>query len=533
MLKGGLKTIICLIGLLVGCQWAGCTAPEKVKERLDQQAYEMIDSKWEPSFGTKANYRISDVPPSPNDLPVDQPIPTTLGTLTIAQAVALATGHNRQYQARREALYAKALDLRLTRHQFERRYLGLINGTYRGDRNDQILSTEAAVGFNQLLADGTQVGASLTAAWADVVSGNLRGGIASILGLTLTKPLLRGSDRQVVLEQLTQAERDLLYEVRSFNQFRKAFVVDVISDYYRILVVLDHIANAGDYQERLKKLLELAVPLAEAGRIGTYEVDRIRQEIIKVEDEIVNAKGEYQRMLDEFKLKMGIPATTRFELDPRELAALKASGLPCPQVQEQEVLDTALARRLDLANEADRLLDAQRKVAVAKDQLKADLNVVGWANASTNSRMNRRTLTVLDNEFSVGLEADLPLDRVSQENQYRLALIAVNQQRRQYQEAVDTVSSQVRQSFRRLTESAQRYRIAQQGLDLARQRLDNTMLLLKHGKTNTRRVLDALQDFYDAQDKGTQALAEYAISTLQFYHDTGILQVRPDGMWQL
>ncbi|MDH7599949.1 MAG: TolC family protein [Sedimentisphaerales bacterium] len=533
MCRAGLDQIICIALCLAAFQAGGCVSAERVKERVDQQAYQMIDQKWQPSFGTKANYRISDVTPSPNDVPVDQPIPPALGTLTIAQAVALATGHNPEYQIRREALYAKALELRLTRHQFERRYLGLISGTYRGDRNDQILSTEAATGFNQLLADGTQVGATLTAAWADVVSGNLRGGLAAILGLAVTKPLLRGSDRQVVLEGLTQAERDLLYEVRSFNHFRKGFVVDVISDYYRILVILDHIENAKDYQETLKELLDLAVPLAQAGRIGTFEVDRIKQEIISIEDQIVRSRGQYQQMLDEFKLKLGIPTTTRFDLDPRELSALRQSTLPCPQVQEQEVLDTALARRLDLANEADRVLDAQRKVLVARDRLKADLNIVGWTNASTNMNINRRTLTILDNEFSVGLEADLPLDRVAEENQYRLALIAVNQQKRTYQQTVDTVCAQVRQSFRKLMESAQRYQLARQGVDLARQRFDSTMLLLRHNRTNTRRVLDALQDLYDAKDKGTAALADYAISTLRFYHDTGILQVRPDGMWQL
>lgn len=521
-----------ILGLVV-CQLSGCSSPEKVKDRLDRQVYDMIDSKWQPQFGTKANYRVSDVLASPNDVPVDQPIPQLLGRLTIPQAVALATGHNRAYQTRREALYARALDLRLTRHQFERRYLGLISGTYRGDRNDQVISTEAAVGFNQLLADGTQIGVTLTAAWADVVRGNLRGGLAAILGMNVVKPLLRGRDRQVVLESLTQAERDLLYEVRSFNQFRKDFVVEIISSYYTILVSYDNIQTARQYHKALTDLLQIAQPLAQAGRIALYEIDRIKQQILQAEERIVTAQTDYHRMLDEFKLKLGVATTTQFELDPTQLEALKASGLPCPQVQEDQVLQTALALRLDLANQADKVLDAQRKVLVAKDRLKADLNVVAWANPSTNSRINRRTLAMTDNEFSVGLEADLPFDRVAEENEYRLAVLAVNQQKRQYDLAVDTICAQVRQSFRKLRDSAERYHLLRQSVELARQRVDGTTLLLRHGKTNTRRVLDAIDDLYDAGNQCTQALVDYAIATLEFYRDTGVLQVRPDGMWEL
>jgi len=44
--------------------------------------------------------------------------------------------------------------------------------------------------------------------------------MTSILSATVTQPLLRGSDRKVVLENLTQAERDTLYQVRFFNRFR-------------------------------------------------------------------------------------------------------------------------------------------------------------------------------------------------------------------------------------------------------------------------------------------------------------------------
>src|SRR5262249_42847278 len=45
--------------------------------------------------------------------------------------------------------------------------------------------------------------------------------------LDLIQPLLRGGGRAVTLEPLTQAERDLLAQIRSYARFRKEFYVSI------------------------------------------------------------------------------------------------------------------------------------------------------------------------------------------------------------------------------------------------------------------------------------------------------------------
>jgi hypothetical protein len=37
---------------------------------------------------------------------------------------------------------------------------------------------------------------------------------------------------------------------------------------------------------------------------------------------------------------------------------------------------------------------------------------------------------------------------------------------------------------------------------------------------------------FEAQNAATQTLVDYTIATLNFYRDTGVLHVRPDGMWE-
>ena len=103
---------------------------------------------------------------------------------------------------------------------------------------------------------------------------------------------------------------------------------------------------------------------------------------------------------------------------------------------------------------------------------------------------------------------------------------------RAFEEAVDIVVLQVRQAYRDLTEAAEHYRVQLDSLKLAQKRFNNTLLLMQYGRASSRRVLNAQQDLFDAQNAATEALTNHAIAMLSFYRDTGVLQVKPDGMWK-
>jgi len=509
---------------------AGCTQ-HNYKKEADEKVYNIIDQKWREDFGTKANYKISDTAPSLSDIQIEKAIPAS-GVLTLSQAVALATAHNREYHTRKEELYVKALDLRLTRHEFERQFLGGAGGGYAADRNDEVLGIEGNYGFNQLLADGTRISTKLAVAWIDVLTGNMRGGLASILSATVTQPLLRGRNRRVVLENLSQAERDTLYEVRSFNRFRKTFVVSVISQYYGVLQRLDKVENAWRNHNTLGQVYERVEKLANAGRVPQFELDRARQDKLQAMDTCIQAEKEYKQALDEFKITLSLPTTAEFQLDDSELEALRAVERLEPEFAEAEVIETALLRRLDLANNVDAVIDAQRKVFVAADSLRAELNLVGSAEAISARRADRNTIRPLREEYGLGFELDLPLDRVPEQHIYRKALITLNQRQREYDQAADIIRLQVRQAHRDLTEAAERYRVQLESLKLAEERFKKTYLLLQYGRASSRRVLAAQGDLFEAQNEATQALVNYANATLNFYSNTGVLQVRPDGMWE-
>lgn len=520
--------IIC--GLVCLFNLAGCTQ-HNYKKEADEKVYNIIDQKWRIDYGTKANYKISDTTPSPSDIQVEKAVPAS-GVLSLSQAVALATAHNREYQTKKEDLYIKALDLSLTRHEFEKRFFRVVDGGYAADRNDEVLGIEANYGFNQLLASGTRITAKVATAWANVLSGNLRSGLTSLLSVTLIQPLLRGSDRRVVLENLTQAERDTLYEIRSFNRYRKKFVVSVISQYYIVLQKLDAVNNARTNYNTLNRVFGRIEKLANAGRIPQFELDRAQQDKLKAFDISLQAEREYKQALDELKITLSLPTTAELQLDENELEALRASEMAKPDFSEAEVIEAALLRRLDMANNADEVIDAQRKVFVAADALRAELNIIGSADVASSSRADLNTLGSLREEYGLGFELDLPVDRVPEQHVYRKALITLNQRQREYDLAADIIRLEVRKAYRNLDEAAERHKIQLEALELAQKRFNKTYLLLQYGRASSRRVLSAQEDLFDAQNAATQTLVDYTIATLNFYRDTGVLYVRPDGMWE-
>ncbi|HJT75627.1 MAG TPA: hypothetical protein VJ739_00335, partial [Gemmataceae bacterium] len=155
--------------------------------------------------------------------------------LKLEQTVELGLINSREYQDAREDLYLTALTVTLERFAFAPQFFAVEQAirqwaggrTPGGKQNNWTLNSNAGVA--QLFSTG----ALLLVNFANQTVFNL-GGVAgrpftsvSTINLDLVQPLLRGGGRAVTLEPLTQAERNLLYEIRNFARFREEFYVAI------------------------------------------------------------------------------------------------------------------------------------------------------------------------------------------------------------------------------------------------------------------------------------------------------------------
>lgn len=511
----------------------GACSPEQYKAEADEEVYQIIDSKWQDSFGHKSNYIISDsnVPPSPNDIRIERVVPAS-GIIGLAQAVAIATAHNRDYQRQKENLYLMALDLTLARHQFARKWFGTVDAGYANNSDDEGVSSGAGLGFNKLLADGAQISANIAIDWARFLTGDPRTSLGSVLSASVTQPLLRGRGRKVVQENLTQAERNALYQIRWFNRYRKTFVVSVVAAYYNVLQQADAVNNAKNSYESKVVSRERLEMEAQAGRKDIFQVDQARQSELMARDSYIQVEQRYEQQLDEFKIMLSLPSHAEVELDQSELEAIRKIGVAEPEYALDDAVETAWFLRLDLADSKDAVEDAERKIMVAADNLGMELNLIGSADVSSTERTKVGRLQFHRGAYGLGLEGDLPLDRKAERNAYREALIALEQRRREYQNDVDEVELKVRQAHRQLLEAVERYETQKNSLELAEKRVESTTFLLQAGRVTTRDLLESQDALLGAQNSLTGVLVDHAIAKLSFFRDIGVLQVKPDGMWE-
>jgi outer membrane protein TolC len=521
-------------GLVLMGQLGGCgrsSTPTQYKEAMDKQVYQIIDQKWQDDHGVQANYRISDTAAS-NDVQGERTAPPS-GILTLRQAVSLATQYNHEYHLQRELLYTTALDLGLTRYQFETQYFGSPSLYYFRSRDGtKSVQGAANLGFNRLLKRGAMVTGSVAAAWIDILTGNTRSGLSSMLNVTVAQPLLRGSRQAIVQEPLTQAERNVLYQIRSFNRFRQTFIVLVIDTYYQVLELADVSRNATFHRDTLDRLHMQVEQLTEAGRLPMEESERVRQEVLRASDLQVQAEHEYQQLLDTLKILIGLPTIAQFGLDRTELDWPMTVEPALPEFSEDEAVETAWLQRLDLVNSADAVMDAERQVTVAADGLRADLNLILGSNTAAGTNRNATAWADSSSEIGLGLQAELPWNRELEKNLYRKALILQSQRQREYDLLIDTVALEVREAYRSLLAATKRHQIQLESLTVAEKRLQDTLALMQYGKASSRRVLSAQSDLFEARNEAVDARVDYLTATLEFYSAAGTLHVRQDGWWE-
>ena len=529
----GIAVIFCIAG--------GCS-PEHYKAEADKEVYQIIDSKWRDGFGSKVNYKVSDVPASANDVQIENAVPSS-NVISLGEAVAMATAHSRAYQTQKEALYLSALSLTDERHKYARQWFGTIDGRYISEGGEEEVRVggksggpddKGLVGFDhlQLLGDGLLISTGLAIDWARFLSGDPRTTLRSVLSATVTAPILGAGAGKVAREQLTLAERQVLYDIRSFNRYRKTFVVDIVTAYYNVLQQRDVVTNAENNYERTVESKERLEMESEAGRKSRIDVDEAEQNVLAAESRIVAAKERYEQSLDAFKISLSLPTDANVALDQNELKILEEMGISEIEFTLDESIEAAFLQRLDLHNSADSIDDALRNVHLAAEGLGPQMNLTGSANVASREESDFSSFRFNRGTYTLGFDADLPLDRKSQRNDYRRALIALEQQQREYEEDMDSIKLAVRGAYRRLKETADRYKIEKNSLKLAEERVEMNKVLLDAGRVTTRILLLSQDSLLAAQNNVTGALIDHLDAKLSFYRDVGIMQVRPDGMWE-
>ena len=339
-------------------------------------------------------------------LPTDEKGDVVLDRATSMQ---LALLHSREYQDQIDIIYQSALALSLQRFDFDLQWFARTSADYDvfGNKNppNDLLTLNNRAGFTRNLAAGGQFLADFanTFVW-EFGDGQISRASGNML-FRLTQPLLRGAFRDVRLESLTQAERNLLYSVRRYARFRRSFFTDTVgsSGYLGLLAVSQSIRNQRSNLVSLKRNLDEHEALLVAGQVAPIQVDQVYQSYQRGRLNLLQSEQTLQAALDRFKIQLGLPPELACRLDETILAPFE--------------LNAQAFQRLDEENEALRIeilqfLEDPPTVEFLREkivELQSDFERIVPLAEQVNNELSQWKVK-LNEQQSRGIDADIQED---------------------------------------------------------------------------------------------------------------------------
>lgn len=492
-------------------------APLGPEESLAREP--VVEEKgWGKELAERYRPRIPLGPTAPQDV---------LQQFDLFASLRYAVQHSRAYQDKMEEVYGTALTVTLERHLFTPIPFATTGLQYSGGQKStdykSALTVANEFGVKQKLPYGGEVLASGLVNFVNTINGNVEDGETAALALSGSLPLLRGFG-MVNLEPLISSERQLVYKVREFEEFRRAFVVETSRAYFNLLAAQQGIRNRRINLATSTDLRERSQALYDNNRLSGLEVQRARQQELQAQSQLINAEESYQSRLDDFKLVLGMPVDEVLDVVPVQM------DVSMPKLMSEDAIALALKYRLTLTTAADRVDDALREVKNSRNELLPELNLTASGTVGNEANTPAVELQGRTTNYKAGITLDLPIDRLKERNQYRLALIAFQKAQRDLTGTKDAVTADVRDALRSLRAAEISLEIQQVSIDLAERRVEFANIRLTQGAANSNRdVVEAQQSLLSAQDAYEQARSQLQISVMEYMRVTGTLRVDPDS----
>jgi len=336
--------------------------------------------------------------------------------------------------------------------------------------------------------------------------------------------------------------------------------------------------------------------------LSQLQVDQVMSQLIGARATLFNDKITYRSGLDAFKMQLGMPPDTPIVLDQsflgvpfyrvfdavdawqrrpdRNLAELPGIIGKIPQLQDidvdgrsalgiyrnyraarsgtnfvpededgledllQAAVRIALEYRLDLMNSRAALYDAWRQIRITANTLKGVLNVTLTNNVYTGPfSTNPFAFLSQAKNFSLVLNAELPLVRMTERNNFRTALINYQRARRTLMNAEDNLKVQLRTDLRTVHTQYIAYEINKRNYELNVRLKDQAFEQIvappaggtqglaqsANAATQTTNLLSFQRSTYGSQTGLISAYESYQTARLIFYRDIGTL---PYDEWE-
>ena len=494
--------------------------------------------------------------------------------INFIQALQIAAENSFDYQSQKESLFRSALTLDLNRNDYSFKTGVSGDSTFSVNKasEDTVKGAEHSGGLslNKTLKDGSRLAANLTFDLVNLLTQGKQSSSGINADASISIPLLRGSKTYIKSENLTQAERNVVYAVYDFERYKKTFAVNIAVNYYNVLRQIDQMKNTEENYKNTITSARRTRRLADAGKLAEIEVDQAVQRELTARNRWISSTEQYKNRLDSFKQLLGLPPDSLIELDRSDLDNLiayvseivpktnienvsEASGEIPPadapivlkepdrsnrgpmEFDEVEAIRLSFENRLDLKVSEGKVYDAQRNVIIKADALGTELTLLGQARAGESRSLGTASLEdgklrLYRGFYSAILSIDLPIERTAERKAYRESYISLESAVRSFQKLEDDIKYSIRQSLRSMSEARESLKIQKLAVSVAEKRRKSTMLFFDAGRAQIRDVLDAQESLLTARNSYTSAVIDYRVAELEFQRNAGVLEIDKNGI---
>jgi outer membrane protein TolC len=527
--------------ILAALVLTGCSASH-YRKSADKEVYGIIQNFEKQVFGQTNDFTIDTAQSgrNPKDIQAAEIIQdrgaTNRRVLNLDQTLNLAVQNSREYQTQKEQLYLSALSLTGARYEFGPQFFAesapQISGTPDGA---QVGSIGNRMGVSQLLKTGGRLSVSLA---NDLVryftgkpSGDARNSAINTLSVDLTQPLLRGfGANSPLVEQLTQAERNVVYAVRAYSFYQQQFAVETVNTYFGLVTQKDIVRNNyRNYTNRVETTRYLEARAVDRERKSN--VDDARTAELGARRDYINSLAAYLSAVDSFKLRLGIALSEELYLDDRDLEDLIKAGLTPVEIDRNAAFALCLEKQTEVLTAIDRFEDSKRKVRVAADRLRADVNVFGNATLSSEAPDDYLNFDPNKVRYTAGIRLNLPIDRLTERNSYRATLVSFESQMRSLALTLDNYRDRIDRGLRTIEQARLNYINGVESLTVAQRRVDNNSMLLEAGRATIRDLREAQDQLIQAQNSLSGLYAAYLAGRLGLLLNVGVIEIASERFW--
>ena len=464
--------------------------------------------------------------------------------LTLTEALAYAMQHRRELHDAKEDLYLAALALTVERHLWTPLFASELRTVYGNFGEitdfDQAMRFVADLSVSQRLPYGGEFTARAVSTLIRDVKKTITASEGSAVDLTLSIPFLRGAGH-VARESLYNLERQLTYAVRTYERFRRRQLVTVAREYFTLLrskqAVIDGFASVARAVIDYERARASEIRGLDTG--GPLDTGRAEQRLLSEVNRTEQLRESFRFATDQFKLTIGMPVDDRLGLDDLEdidsiEAQIETGSYPLLQRtaavdDEDRALEVATQSRLDLLTEQDRVNDARRGVAIARNALLPFLDwdsSLGFDTDPEHFKLGGFEFARAEWRSEMILRMD---DRFRERADYRESLIDVRRAQRRYVDQLERIRVDVRRALNQIYLQDRLVEIQRRNLSVADARAEFARIQYKDGVVGNRDVVEAEDEYVNAQNDLNQAKTDGWSALLDFRLATETLIIDDNG----